>query len=470
MVEKGYKIKKPNKKINKTKSCKQSHTIKRLRNRVKKLLEEKRQLQYENKELKGMIFKAGRHKVQKDTEAKRSPRKKGAPFGHQGKTREKPDKIDEEIEVKLKMCPSCNSNDLKRCAGYDDHIQEDIIIQKVRVVKYRHIKYYCRNCKKVVTDTGKDEIPGSYIGPTAKGIANYLRYKSGLSYEKIRDIFDRMFNLKIVKTSVYGFDNQSRKKCSGVYADIKESQKDSQYLHIDETGWNNDGKNHWLWCQANKNSVFYHIDKRRSSKVVEEIIGDKYKGIIVTDFLSTYNKLNCKKQKCLVHLLRIAKRLNERFSKSIKIKHFCSSLSELTMQILEVHKNINKNRISNIRFIETRGDIKSRLKTLLLKPLPHPKADKFRKKLQSMQQELITCLDFPYVPAHNNFVERQIRPNVILRKITFGTRSNAGIKNHETLMSVIQTADLNKYPILNLLKDIHLSSNVTLSQMQHSPP
>ena len=137
---------------------------------------------------------------------------------------------------------------------------------------------------------------------------------------------------------------------------------------------------------------------------------------------------------------------------------------------MEIHKKINGNKIPKVNFIERRADIKSRIKTLLTIQLPYPKANKFRKKLQNIQHELTTCLDFPEVPSHNNFVERQLRPNVIVRKITFGTRSKSGMENHQVLMSIIQTAILNKYPVLDLLKNIHLYRNISLTELQNRPP
>ena len=51
--------------------------------------------------------------------------------------------------------------------------------------------------------------------------------------------------------------------------------------------------------------------------------------------------------------------------------------------------------------------------------------------------------DDPAVEGHNNRAERQIRPNVIFRKLTFGNSSVQGSLNHSMFMSVIQTAKLN---------------------------
>ena len=43
------------------------------------------------------------------------------------------------------------------------------------------------------------------------------------------------------------------------------------------------------------------------------------------------------------------------------------------------------------------------------------------------------------VPADNNRAERELRPTVIARKVSFGSQSDAGAKTREVLMSVVQT-------------------------------
>jgi transposase len=43
------------------------------------------------------------------------------------------------------------------------------------------------------------------------------------------------------------------------------------------------------------------------------------------------------------------------------------------------------------------------------------------------------------VPADNNRAERELRPTVIARKVSFGSGSDAGAKTREVLMTVIHT-------------------------------
>ena len=69
-----------------------------------------------------------------------------------------------------------------------------------------------------------------------------------------------------------------------------------------------------------------------------------------------------------------------------------------------------------------------------------------------MIKELTACLDSPDVCAHNNRVERLLRGSVIMRKITFGNRSDNGIRNHEVIMSLIETAKLHNADPLHFLR------------------
>jgi hypothetical protein len=56
------------------------------------------------------------------------------------------------------------------------------------------------------------------------------------------------------------------------------------------------------------------------------------------------------------------------------------------------------------------------------------------------QRFLFTFLQRPGVPPTNNHAEQSLRHPVIFRKISFGTRSESGLKTHSILPSLVQTA------------------------------
>ena len=73
-------------------------------------------------------------------------------------------------------------------------------------------------------------------------------------------------------------------------------------------------------------------------------------------------------------------------------------------------------------------------------PLAHEKALTLQARLQRHHDEWLVFVDDPRVPPTNNLAERKLRPLVVLRKITFGHRTEAGAQRMAKIMTVQETA------------------------------
>ena len=82
----------------------------------------------------------------------------------------------------------------------------------------------------------------------------------------------------------------------------------------------------------------FKIDKSRGSKVPKSVLGEDYDGIVGSDFWSAYSKLNCRKQKCLVHLLRDIKKLKEKKNVTEEEKTFCRRLKIIITYAVNLRK------------------------------------------------------------------------------------------------------------------------------------
>ena len=188
----------------------------------------------------------------------------------------------------MDCCPQCGCRDLTECKSVDDHIQEDIILPKMETVLFRHHEYYCKNCKeKVVAPLGRDELRNSYIGPKAKALAAFLRYGVKASERDVQVLFEKVFNLKIVASSITGFRYQLKRAGFHLYGALIESLKKGSFIHTDETGWRVDGKGWWNWKFSNKKVCVTHIDQSCGQKAVQKILGDN----VIVSILQTA-KLN----------------------------------------------------------------------------------------------------------------------------------------------------------------------------------
>src|SRR3990167_5426006 len=397
------------------------------------------------------------------------PRKRGGLFGHIGWFRKKPDKIDRVEEVRISCCPDCGSNNLTECRKIDEHIQEDIILPKVEAVLYRR-HHYCPDCRKVVSAKGKDELENSYIGPKAKAFAAFLRYGIKISERDVKLLFERAFNLKIVASSIAGFRYQLKRAGSPLYRILMGSLKRGSFIHADETGWRIDGNNRWLWKFSNKKVSLSHIDESRGQKVVEKILGNEYGGILISDFLSAYNKISAKnKQRCLVHILRDLKKVKEYWHDDQEVLRYIERLKKIFEDAIALQSDYKDKHWGDVYYAR-RTALENSLKDFAF-PNPNKRILKrFAKRLERHRGELLTFLYEKDIDYHNNHAEQQIRPDVIFRKITFGNRSANGAQYHSVIMSILQTAKLNGIDPISTFKDILLGTKQYPLLNALSPP
>jgi len=431
-------------------------------------------VEFELRELKALFFKKRKKKNPPKQDPPPPPaKKKGGLFGHAGWFREKPNRIDKIEEVKLSKCPSCGCNKISLCQDHhiEEHIQEDILLPRTETTLYRKHRYYCRGCGKTVTGRGKGEVAKGRIGPLAKALAVFFKYDVKVSDNDIKKIFEKMFGLKIAISSIAGFRDQVAREAKPLYEKIKEQLKASQVIHADETGWRLDGDNQWLWKFSNKRVSLTHIDKSRGQKVVNDVLGEEYDGVLVSDFLSAYNKINSKKQRCLAHIMRDLEKVIEYWDEEdLKTVTYCKRLMEILMRGIDLHRVYQKKKWDK-RYSAERENIVGQLKDFRF-PDPNKKLlVRFAKRLERHKDEIFTFLYEKGVDYHNNHAEQQIRPNVILRKITYGNRSMSGALNHNILTSVIQTAKMNGVDVIDTLKSQFVNGkNKALLKVITSPP
>ena len=233
-------------------------------------------------------------------------------------------------------------------------------------------------------------------------------------------------------------------------------------VHADETGWRVDGKNGQLWTITSADKTVYHVDKSRGSKVIQSLLGKAFGGTLVSDFYSAYSKMDCKKQKCLAHLLR---ELNESAEKSpdFAASRFFTHCKQLIKRMLRVKRCWetleDKKYDAKVRRLE------AQLHQLATGQYEEPNAKRIAKRLLKHEDELTAFLHEKDLDPTNNAAERALRPAVVMRKITGGSRSKNGAHAWATVASLIKTATQQNR---NLMETIR--SMLTSAWSSQSPP
>jgi hypothetical protein len=209
-----------------------------------------------------------------------------------------------------------------------------------------------------------------------------------------------------------------------------------------------------IWTLSTADHTLYHMDRSRGAKVIAELLGKAFGHggqTLVSDFYSVYDQFDGSQQKCLVHLLR---ELRDTIAGRPELADhaFFKRCKRLVQDMLKLKKRRGKLKAADYwRRVER---IERRLQDLAQQHWNDPDADRLTKRLSKYRTKLTTFLHKNDVDGTNNAAERAIRPAVVMRKITGGSRSEDGARAWSILASVMRTAEQQGRDVLETLKTL----------------
>jgi transposase len=381
---------------------------------------------------------SGMKPVHQKPAAKKRRKKSGRKRGHPGSRRQTPDRIDERKTHRASTCPHCQGK-LKRCSGTRTRYTEDIP-QGITPVVTEHTIHrdWCPHCKKAVEPTIPDALPGSQIGNRVLSLSAWLHYGLGKTIDHVVEVFNHHLQFRITPGGLQQQWYRLQEILFPWYKQIQEQALDAAVLHADETGWRVNGKSHWLWCFSDSRTTYYMIDARRGRPVLAKFFRRAFRGTLVTDFWGAYNAVVCSsRQVCLAHLLRDLKHVEQYKHPSKDWPQFAKKLRRLVRDGLRLKKR--QTELTVVAYVSRCERLHARLDELIDTPWKDTQAKRLLKRFRRHREHLFTFLADPAVPADNNHGERAIRPAVIIRKNSYGNRSQRGADCQAVLMSVYRT-------------------------------
>jgi len=369
--------------------------------------------------------------------------KRGAPVGHPGWFRPTAQEYDWEIEVDApRKCPHCSGSVTALNAGPQEHFQEDIIDGQYRVVLYRHAAAKCVDCDRLAQQAGPAEILHSRIGPGLRSKALYLRHVIGISYRNVPRAIEELFGISFTPAALLGFEIALTGLAEPVVDDIaKKISSSDGAVHADETYWTLNGERAYFWVHGDERFIHFTFDTTRAGQVSRDILGPDFCGTLVTDCYGGYNaQIAGAKQKCLAHLSRTARDWQKLTEPGSMDHQFLEDIQEFVKRGCRFarHRKEGKRKPKQLR--SEINWLRSELERLSLTEVTDENAIKLQGRLLRHLPEWLVFVDDARVPPTNNLAERAIRPLVVLRKITFGSRSLDGGQRMAALMSVAATA------------------------------
>jgi len=232
-----------------------------------------------------------------------------------------PDKTDHVKHWYLTTCPRCGES-LAGCNPVSSWEHVIIDVQRPRnkrgflwvTTKHVMYRYRCPSCGKIVAkDLGMYKHVHYGIGLISFVLQE--RCEGHNSWEGIMNTACHVFGKEYMPTvqACIEWVKDLEPVTKIVHAAFVEVIKESPVTNCDETGLPTDTTNRWLWILATAHVILFLPSDSRGHETVQDIF-EGYKGVLVSDFWSAYNKLNVKQQKCLAHVVEDLKKMEHEAS------------------------------------------------------------------------------------------------------------------------------------------------------------
>jgi len=414
--------------------------LEKLEQENNQLREENRQLREENRQLREEIAAiketvsalVARNIHTRPDKRHNNATRKDSKSNHPRKSRSRPTHIDSTITVDQKVCSRCGSTHLSEPTDTYTRLVEDIIPARIIVTKYIITRRYCRDCKRQVSGSIYDALPNERFGLRLMLLIVSLKLL-GLSYQKISGLLGMLFGLDITESTINHAVTKVSQAFGKRYEQMIEELKTERNIHGDETSWRIDGKNHWLWAFVGKQTVLYEIDRSRGRTAPMRILKG-YDGCVTSDSWSAWNYVGTTHQRCQWHYLNDIEDTMQYKNPGSEFASFASKLKRILYDSQKYGMTLKKKEDR----IKAKKNLEQRIDRLINQKYTSKHCIRFVKRLRREKRMLFTFLETK-TDYHNNMAERAIRPNVIIRKITNGHRSENGAHSHKILMSVKET-------------------------------
>src|SRR5579884_240498 len=360
----------------------------------------------------------------------------------------------------LAACPACGA---RLAGGTVKRTREVIELSLAPAVVTEHV-YLERRCPRC----GRRGVPppqldGVVAGQSRLGIGlvsliAVLREEARLPFATIQTLLRAVHGVDLSAGALVGAVARVAKRAKPAVAGIRAAVRASPVVHADETGWREGGQNGYVWTFSTPTERYY-VRGTREKTVLDEALGGAFAGVLVSDFYAAYTNYEGLHQYCWAHLLRDVRELAQQHRRDAAVVGWADAVHDVFARARAFSGPDPAARRDAARAFQ--AELAALGAPFLPPPAPPPAPDAAdppaaeppadalaapvppqRTLCQRIDKHLEALFVFvadPAVPATNNAAERSLRPLVVARKVSGGTRSAAGSTTRLTIASLFGT-------------------------------
>jgi len=369
--------------------------------------------------------------VKPSAPAEPAPRFGGARPGHAGHGRHAlpPAQADRVEWIPApERCPECGR--VLRAKGTGSRTVIDVQPLRRQTVCYHLDQKYCSHCRKLVRPSPPGVLPRALLSNRLLAHVAVQHYVYGVTLGQLENQLDVGYG------TLMGALHQVARLLEPACEQLVQEYRQASVRHADETGWRTDGHNGYAWLFCTEMISLFRFRQTRSGQVALQVLGAKrLRGVLVVDRYHGYNRAPCALQYCYAHLLRDVQDLEKEFPEHLEIQQFVRAFAPLLARAMQLRGL----KLTAQQFRAQAAQTQREIAEMAQAPAQHPGIQKIQNIFREQAQRLYHWAKSPKIPADNNRAERELRPLVIARKISFGSQSEAGARTREILMTVLHT-------------------------------
>lgn len=315
------------------------------------------------------------------------------------------------------------------------------------VTKYLLARYLCRQCGATFHNPASTG-GGEKFGPNLRALSVYQNIELRMPQERVVAFLKQVLMTNLPQPDIHRLKAKAATFYKSTYEGLVRKIVTGHLVHADETKVSLKSGIGYVWAFTNLEEVVYVYAPSREGELVQSLLKD-FRGVLVSDFYTAYDSLQCPQQKCLIHLIRDLNDdlLKEPFNE--EMKEITGEFAGLLKPMIETvdrfglkARFLRKHKVCADRFFSHLAQRNYHTETAL----------KCKKRLERNRGSLFSFLDYDGVPWNNNNAEHAIKAFAMLRRDFSGVSTEKGIQEYLILLSVCETCRFKGVNFLDFLR------------------
>ncbi|MEO6434571.1 MAG: IS66 family transposase [Tepidisphaeraceae bacterium] len=285
-------------------------------------------------------------------------------------------------------------------------------------------------------------VRGGLIGPRLSALLAYQKGACHMSYGLIQRFCRDVLELPISTGELAKVVQKASSALEPAHEQGRRALPQQSRLNVDETGHPECGRQLWAWgfhAPGPHGFTWYHIDAARSSEVLLAFLGEAFSGVVGCDYHSAYRKFlretPAEVQFCWAHLIRDVK-----FLATLSDRVTRRWGGKLLVPIKRLFRTWHRREEMSAESWRRAADQARRaVLEAVRRPPPRSEAQNVAERFRAHGDQYFTFLELPDVEPTNNAMEQRFRFVAQDRKLTQGTRGDAGQRWCERIWTVLAT-------------------------------